>query len=733
MPPLRCASVTVRKRLTTIIYDIWPPCGSRHYCCLQLTITVSTNELARILCLPTEIVHRMQNHSALILVIVLLNGFANLWAQQPSELPPSKIGQLIEPLAKAHAGDVAVAIRHLGTGEHYEWNAERPQATASLIKFPIMIEAYRQAVDDGNGLHRVIEISKSEMVEGSGILTAHFSAGTRISVRDTIRLMIAFSDNTATNLVLDKIGLPATGKTMAEWGYPETRVNSKVFRRETSIDSERSLRYGLGSTTAHDMVDLLAKLYAGKILTPGVCKDMLDHLAACDDKQKFPALLPSGTKIYHKTGSVAKVRTDAGIIETPGGPVALCVLTENNEDTSWTPENAGDRLCAQVAKVTYDFFAESGKKNASAAADSAPAQLAKGATGDLVEALQRTLNARTTPSPNLGIDGDFGSATESAVKAYQAQHQLTVTGIVDRKTLESLSPLLMEDQPVPDPEVVNGQTFPKTAADDPYGQPVVTAKAWAIADLSTGKILWGNKQDVALDIASTTKIMTAYLVLRFCEKQPAVLQETVTFSHRADNTLGSTSALREGENVSVGDLLYGLLLPSGNDAAVALAEHFGAKLTKADSKKDGYEAFIDMMNSEAKRIEMNKTHFVNPHGLTATDHKSSCGDMIRLTTEAIKLPLFQKITGTVQYGCRVTGKGGYVRNVKWENTNQLLSIDGYSGVKTGTTDAAGACLVSIGSRKDRKLVTVVLGSAASASRYADTRNLFAWAWRELEK
>ncbi len=101
---------------------------------------------------------------------------ARVSAQPPKDLPPSKVGDLIEPLVKAHAGDVAVAVRHLATGEHYEWNADRPQATASLIKLPIMIEAYRQAVEEGKGLHRVIEIPKAEMVEGSGILTAHFSA-----------------------------------------------------------------------------------------------------------------------------------------------------------------------------------------------------------------------------------------------------------------------------------------------------------------------------------------------------------------------------------------------------------------------------------------------------------------------------------------------------------------------------------------------------------------------------
>ena len=664
--------------------------------------------------------------------VCLVGERSYLAAQDVARLPPSKVGKLIEPLATAHAGDVAVAVRHLATGEHYEWNADRPQSTASLIKLPVMIEAYRQAVDEGKGLHRVIEIPKEEMVEGSGILTAHFSVGTRISLRDAIRLMIAFSDNTATNLVLDKIGLAATGRTMVQWGYPETRINSKVFRRETSIDQQRSQRYGLGSTTAHDMVNLLADLYAGKLIAPDVCKDMLEHLAACDDKQKFPALLPAGTKIYHKTGSVAKIRTDAGIIETPSGAVALCVLTENNEDTRWTPDNAGDRLCAQIAKVTYDYFAESSDKSKSAqATDPANDQLTKGATGDVVEALQRTLNARLSPSPKLSVDGDFGSGTESAVKDFQTQQQLAATGIVDRKTMEALGPLLMEDQPVPDPEVINSEKLTKTPPDDPNGQPIVTAKAWAIADVDSGKILWGDNQDKELDIASTTKIMTAYLAMKFCEQRPEILNEKIVFSSRADATVGSTSGLRTGESVSVGDLLYGLMLPSGNDAAVALAEHFGRKLSKSEDKSDAYDAFIKLMNSQAKQIGMVKTRYVNPHGLTDKDHKSSCSDLIKLTLVARKLPLFQKVTMTAQYGCRVSGQSGYVRNVKWENTNQLLSIEGYSGVKTGTTDAAGACLVATGSRNNQGLVIVVLGSAASASRYADSRNLFAWAWRQL--
>ncbi len=382
-------------------------------------------------------------------------------------------------------------------------------------------------------------------------------------------------------------------------------------------------------------------------------------------------------------------------------------MTENNTDVSWKPDNAGDRLCAEIAKVTFDYFAEGADKSKTASAtDAAKANLAKGAAGDLVEAVQRTLNARLDPSPGLGVDGDFGSATEAAVKAFQTKQQLPSTGVVDPKTLAALGPLLMEDQPVPEPEVVNAQQPPKAAADDPYGQPVVTAKAWAIADAATGKVLWGHDQDKPLDIASTTKIMTAYLVMRYCEGRPERLNEKMTFSRRADKTSGSTSALREGEIVSVGDLLYGLMLPSGNDASVAFAEYFGGKLVGKDGKEDAYEAFIKAMNDEAKKLGMTQTNFVNPHGLTAPDHKSSCADLVLLTQAARKLALFRKVTTTAQYGCRVTGQGGYVRNVKWENTNQLLGIEGYSGAKTGTTDAAGACLVSVGENKGKELIVV---------------------------
>jgi D-alanyl-D-alanine carboxypeptidase len=131
---------------------------------------------------------------------------------------------------------------------------------------------------------------------------------------------------------------------------------------------------------------------------------------------------------------------------------------------------------------------------------------------------------------------------------------------------------------VPAPEVVNKQVLPKHPADPLDGPPFVTARVWAVADGRSGTVLWGHREAVAVDIASTTKIMTALVVVRQMNQDPRVRSELVTFSKRADRTEGSSSDVREGERLPVHELLYGMMLPLGNDAAVAFAEHFGGRL-----------------------------------------------------------------------------------------------------------------------------------------------------------
>ncbi len=276
--------------------------------------------------------------------------------------PEGGLEARLAPLAKAHKGKVAIAVKHLGTGESYYLNADEPMPTASLIKLAVMIEAYQQQAEGKVKLTDPVTLHKADKVPGSGILTYHFSDGATFPLRDAIRLMIVFSDNTATNLVLDKIGIGSTAQRMEAWGYPNTKINAKVYRGSTtSIDPARTKKFGLGSTTARDMVGLLEKLHQGKIVSPEACKEMLEHLKKCEDKDKFPRFLPAGTVVAHKTGSVNEVRTDAGILYLKSGPVAVCVLTNDNADKSWRPDNAGNLLCAKVAKAVYDYFTEKGK------------------------------------------------------------------------------------------------------------------------------------------------------------------------------------------------------------------------------------------------------------------------------------------------------------------------------------------------------------------------------------
>jgi CubicO group peptidase (beta-lactamase class C family)/beta-lactamase class A len=262
------------------------------------------------------------------------------------------------PLAKAHKGAVAVAVKNLKTGESYYLNADDPMPTASLIKLPVMVEAYQQVADGKLSLDTMVAVKKGDKVPGSGILTDHFSEGATFPLRDAIRLMIRYSDNTATNLVIDQVGITAVNGRMDALGFQNTRLNAKVFKGSTTtVSPERSKKYGLGSTTAREMVAMLEQIDAGKCVSPEASKAMLAHLKTCDHNEVFPRFLPPGTVIAHKTGSVNASRVDAGIIYPKAGdPVALCVLTDKNEDQRWSDENAAERLLADSAKAVYDYF-----------------------------------------------------------------------------------------------------------------------------------------------------------------------------------------------------------------------------------------------------------------------------------------------------------------------------------------------------------------------------------------
>jgi beta-lactamase class A len=278
---------------------------------------------------------------------------------------PAALESRVKLLAEAHGGKVAVAIKHLGTGEEFYLDADRPMPTASLIKLPVMVETYWQAEEGKVNLDATVTYKKDPKVQGSGILYNHFSDGATFPLKDAVRLMIVFSDNAATNMVLGQIGLPSTNRRMETLGLKNTKINAKVFLPETRLDQEFGKKYGLGSTTAREMVHLLERIEAGKVVTPVACKTMLGHLKACDDKEKLTRFLPAWTVVAHKTGSVNASKTDAGIIYIPDPanpkatlPVAVCVLTDENKDQRWVPDNEAQVTIGKIGKAVYDYFME---------------------------------------------------------------------------------------------------------------------------------------------------------------------------------------------------------------------------------------------------------------------------------------------------------------------------------------------------------------------------------------
>jgi beta-lactamase class A len=271
--------------------------------------------------------------------------------------PAAELADRLTPLVKAHRGRVAVAVKHLKTGAEFYHQADEPMPTASLIKFPVMVEAYWQASEKKIDFKTVLTLKKEHRVPGSGVLSHHFSDGATFPLRDAVRLMIAVSDNTATNLVLEQTGIRPVNERMASLGLKETRINAQVFRGSTtSVDAERTKKYGLGSTTAREMVQLLELLQQDKLVSPEACREMIAHLRACDDNEMFKRFLPANIPLAHKTGKVNAARTEAGLMVLPSGPVALCVLTDDNEDKRWVVDNAAQHLLANVAKTVHDHF-----------------------------------------------------------------------------------------------------------------------------------------------------------------------------------------------------------------------------------------------------------------------------------------------------------------------------------------------------------------------------------------
>lgn len=252
------------------------------------------------------------------------------------------------------------------------------------------------------------------------------------------------------------------------------------------------------------------------------------------------------------------------------------------------------------------------------------------------------------------------------------------------------------------------------AASDSAEEPNLNSRAAIIYDRNSKEVIYGKEENTKRKMASTTKIMTCMVVLEKGE-----LTDTVIVSKKAAGTGGSRVGLKTGDKVSVQDLLYGLMLCSGNDAAVALAEHVGGSV----------EGFADLMNEKARQLNLSSTHFVTPHGLDNEEHYTTAYELAIMADNALKNNTFSSIVGTKNITININGKP---RNLS--NTNELLgSMAGVYGVKTGFTNGANRCLVTSCKRENLDIITVVLGADTKKFRTQDSIKLINYAMNNYKE
>lgn len=234
-----------------------------------------------------------------------------------------------------------------------------------------------------------------------------------------------------------------------------------------------------------------------------------------------------------------------------------------------------------------------------------------------------------------------------------------------------------------------------------------------VLDRTSKQKLFSKDENKQVKMASTTKIMTAIIVLENYD-----LNKQAEISKKAAGTGGSRLGLKTGDKITIHDLLYGLMLCSGNDAAVALAENVAGSV----------QAFSELMNKKAQELNLNNTHFESPHGLDSNEHYTTAYELALLSDYALKNSTFAKIVGTKTYTITING---YPKSLS--NTNELLgNLNGVYGIKTGFTNGANRCLVTACKRDSMDIICVVLGADTKKFRTQDSIKLIEYSFKNYE-
>jgi len=264
-----------------------------------------------------------------------------------------------------YGGSVALYARDLTTGQEVAIDADVPVPTASVIKLTILFEALKQMQAGTAHWNDPVTMTKADQVGGSGVL--HFlDTPQTLTFKDVLTMMVVQSDNTATNLAIDKLGIDAIDKRIVWMGLKDTWLYKKVFSPPVGPMPADQPKFGLGKTTAREIAAVMTRFQTCDLNAPGdttapsdadktLCATAIGILKQQMDSYSMPRYI-TGMEIAHKTGSLDAVRNDVGIVYAKNGPIVISAFTYDNKDTSWTADNAGQLLIGRLTKIVVDAW-----------------------------------------------------------------------------------------------------------------------------------------------------------------------------------------------------------------------------------------------------------------------------------------------------------------------------------------------------------------------------------------
>jgi beta-lactamase class A len=285
-----------------------------------------------------------------------------------------QLDQQIKSIAAAHHGQVALYAQNLRTGQTASLLPDEPVQTASVIKMGILLDAAEQIRTGHATLDERIVLTKGNQVEGSGVL-GELTAPIALTFGDTLRLMVILSDNTATNMAIDRLGLSHINETLRGVGLHQTVLYKKVYVPATGPMPPDQPKFGLGKTTAREMASIMERLAtchlaldnAAPLPADGkICGTILSMLRNQHDRDSLPRYLEtldtseSGSAIGNKTGALNQVRNDVALISSKAGPIIIAAFTWQNADQRWNGDNEAEQTLGKLARAIVDRWSPQG-------------------------------------------------------------------------------------------------------------------------------------------------------------------------------------------------------------------------------------------------------------------------------------------------------------------------------------------------------------------------------------